>query len=164
MELWDAYDENRKPLGYTVKREKFDSLNNEYHIVVHIWIKNSNGEYLIQKRSSNKKEGLKWAWTGGSVLMGENSIDGAVREVKEELGLTVDKEKLTLFTSYKRELYKDFVDVYIYKNDIDVSKLTLQKDEVCDVKWATKDEISQMILSGEFINTDNSQYVNEILI
>lgn len=96
MELWDVYDENRKPLGYTVKREKFDSLNNEYHIVVHIWIKNSKGEYLIQKRSSNKKEGLKWAWTGGSVLMGENSIDGAVREVKEELGLTVDKEKLTL--------------------------------------------------------------------
>mgnify|MGYP000967364028 CR=1 FL=1 len=39
MELWDVYDENRKPLGYTVKREKFDSLNNEYHIVVHIWIK-----------------------------------------------------------------------------------------------------------------------------
>lgn len=164
MELWDAYDENRKPLGYTVKREKFDPLNNEYHIVVHIWIKNSKGEYLIQKRSSNKKEGLKWAWTGGSVLMGENSIDGAVREVKEELGLTVDKEKLTLFTSYKRELYKDFVDVYIYKHDIDVSKLTLQKDEVCDVKWATKNEISQMILSGEFINTNNSQYVNEILI
>lgn len=64
MELWDAYDENRKSLGYTVKREKFDSLNNEYHIVVHIWIKNSKGEYLIQKRSSNKKEGLKWAWTG----------------------------------------------------------------------------------------------------
>ena len=88
----------------------------------------------------------------------------AVREGKEELVLTVDKEKLTLFTSYKRELYKDFVDVYIYKNDIDVSKLTLQKDEVCDVKWATKDEISQMILSGEFINTNNSQYVNEILI
>ena len=55
MELWDVYDENRKPLGYTVKREKFDSLNNEYHIVVHIWIKNSKGEYLIQKRSSNKK-------------------------------------------------------------------------------------------------------------
>lgn len=164
MELWDAYDENRKPLGYTVKREKFDLLNNEYHIVVHIWIKNSKGEYLIQKRSSNKKEGLKWAWTGGSVLMGENSIDGAVREVKKELGLTVDKEKLTLFTSYKRELYKDFVDVYIYKNDIDVSKLTLQKDEVCDVKWATKDEISKMILSGEFISTNNSQYVNEILI
>ena len=80
MELWDAYDENRKPLGYTVKREKFDSLNNEYHIVVHIWIKNSKGEYLIQKRSSNKKEGLKWAWTGGSVLMGENSIDGAIRQ------------------------------------------------------------------------------------
>ncbi len=27
MELRDAYDENRKPLGYTVEREKFDSSN-----------------------------------------------------------------------------------------------------------------------------------------
>ena len=84
MELWDAYDENRKLLGYTVQRDKFDSLNNEYHIVVHIWIKNSKGEYLIQKRSENKKSGLKWAGTGGSVLANESSIDGAVREVKEE--------------------------------------------------------------------------------
>ena len=27
MEFWDAYDESRKPLGYTVEREKFDSSN-----------------------------------------------------------------------------------------------------------------------------------------
>ena len=59
MELWDAYDENRKPLGYTVRREKFDSLNNEYHIVVHIWIKNSKGEYLIQnQQKARTKMGL----------------------------------------------------------------------------------------------------------
>lgn len=55
MELWDAYDESRKPLGYTVQRDKFYSYNSEYHIVVHIWIKNSKGDFLIQKRSANKK-------------------------------------------------------------------------------------------------------------
>ncbi len=163
MELWDAYDENRKPLGYTVERENFNSSKSEYHIVVHIWIKNSKGEFLIQKRSANKKGGLKWAWTGGSVLSGESSIDGAVREVKEELGIKLNKEKLILFTSYKRELYKDFVDVYIYESNVDISKLTLQYDEVCDAIWATKDEIREMILSGKFINIDNSLYVNGIL-
>ena len=36
MELWDAYDENRKPLGYTIERDNFDSSKSEYHIVVHI--------------------------------------------------------------------------------------------------------------------------------
>ena len=61
MEFWDAYDESRKPLGYTVQRDKFYSYNSEYHIVVHIWIKNSKGDFLIQKRSANKKSGLKWA-------------------------------------------------------------------------------------------------------
>ena len=76
----------------------------------------------------------------------------------------MNKEKLTLFTSYKRELYKDFVDVYIYESNVDISELTLQYDEVCDAVWATKDKIKQMILSGEFINIDNSQYLNRILI
>lgn len=163
MELWDAYDESRKPLGYTVQRDKFYSYNSEYHIVVHIWIKNSKGDFLIQKRSANKKSGLKWAWTGGSVLANESSIDGAIREVREELGIKVNKDKMKLFTSFKRELYRDFVDVYIYKCDIDISKLTLQKDEVCDASWASKNKICKMILSGEFVNIDNSQYIKEVL-
>ena len=39
MELWDAYDENRKPLGYTVKREKFDSLNNAEHRSMYSYVR-----------------------------------------------------------------------------------------------------------------------------
>lgn len=93
MELWDAYDESRKPLGYTVQRDKFYSYNSEYHIVVHIWIKNSKGDFLIQKRSANKKSGLKWAWTGGSVLTNESSIDGAIREVTKSLELRLIRIK-----------------------------------------------------------------------
>ncbi len=43
-ELWDVYDENRNLTGKTISRKKFLSGNGEYHLVVHIWIKNSNNE------------------------------------------------------------------------------------------------------------------------
>ncbi len=163
MELWDAYDENKNFLGYKIEREKFYSYKTEYHIIVHIWIKNSKNEFLIQQRSANKTNPLKWAWTGGSVLAGETSLDGAIREVREELGLNLDKEKMTLFTSFKRSVYRDFVYVYLYECDVDVSNLVLQKEEVNAAAWFTKQKIHQMISSGEFVNIDNSQYVLELL-
>lgn len=163
MEFWDAYDENKNFLGYKIEREKFYSYKTEYHIVVHIWIKNGKNEFLIQQRSANKTNPLKWAWTGGSVLAGETSLDGAIREVREELGLNLDKEKMTLFTSFKRSVYRDFVYVYLYECDVDVSNLVLQKEEVNAAAWLTKQKIHQMISSGEFVNIDNSQYVLELL-
>ena len=55
MEKWDLYDENGNKIGKTINRgEKMES--NEYHISVHIWIINKKNEFLIQKRSANKKK------------------------------------------------------------------------------------------------------------
>ena len=49
MEIWDILDENGNKTGRTIIRgEKLEV--DEYHLVVHIWIINSNGEILIQKR------------------------------------------------------------------------------------------------------------------
>lgn len=47
MELWDIYNENREKTGRTIVRgQKLGE--NEYHLVVHMWIINSNGQFLIQ--------------------------------------------------------------------------------------------------------------------
>lgn len=55
-ELWDVLDKNGEPTGKTVSRGfKGAFPKGKYHLVVHIWIKNSKGEFLIQKRSSFKQ-------------------------------------------------------------------------------------------------------------
>ena len=54
MELWDILDGNGNKTGKTVERGK-TMRQDEYHLSVHIWIKNSNGEFLITKRTANKK-------------------------------------------------------------------------------------------------------------
>ena len=55
MEYWDAYNENRKKLGYDLIRDVSVFKENEYHIVEEIWIINSKGEILLTQRSKNKK-------------------------------------------------------------------------------------------------------------
>ena len=58
-----------------------------YHLVVHVWIRNSKGEYLISQRSANRPTyPLMWECVGGSVVKGEDSLQGAIREAKEEVG------------------------------------------------------------------------------
>lgn len=88
-EIWDIYDENRNLTGKTIKRAEYINKikENEYHLVVHIWIKNDNNEWLISKRTPNKHFPLLWECTGGSALAGEESLTAALREVKEELGI-----------------------------------------------------------------------------
>ena len=43
-EFWDIYDENRNLTGKIHERGK-PLAKGEYHLVVHIWVQNENGEF-----------------------------------------------------------------------------------------------------------------------
>lgn len=162
-ELWDVYDESRQLTGGTVKRSEFPRNFNEYHIVVHIWIRNSNDKWLISKRTPNKHFPLLWECTGGSALAGEDSLTAALREVKEELGIRLHGKAGYLYKTIKRSVYQDFCDVWVFEHDCSIADIVLQHDETCDAMWASSDDINTMIRNGDFVPLDNMQYVFDLL-
>lgn len=86
MEKWDLYTRNRELTGREqIRGEAIPE--GFYHLVVHVWLKNKQGQYLISKRSADRPTyPLFWECTGGSVLLGETSLHGAAREwLKEEV-------------------------------------------------------------------------------
>ena len=88
-ELWDLCDDEGRPTGRLHRRG--DPLGEgEKHLCVHIWIRGDDGRYLITRRSPGKSMAGRWECTGGSVLAGEDSLAGALREVREETGLRLD--------------------------------------------------------------------------
>ncbi|WP_214742306.1 NUDIX domain-containing protein [Exiguobacterium sp. s48] len=132
-EMWDLLDENRQLLGRTHFRG--DELEpHTFHTVIEVFTFDSDGRLLLSKRHPDKTYPLLWEGTGGSILAGETSRQGAVRELKEELGLCVLPEQLRFVTTIKRGTY--FLDLYCYvcENPIDLGQLTLQADEVIDVR------------------------------
>jgi mutator protein MutT len=145
MEYWDLYDRNGNSLHKTKIRGPLNK--NEYHVVVNIWIKNDEGKILMTKRDPEKPWPNKWECTGGSIIAGEDSITGAIREVKEEIG--IDIENLKFIERIIRDEYDDFLDVYLYRGNIDIEKTKLQEGEVIDIKWCTKEEVINIVKAGE---------------
>ena len=139
------YDENKELTGETIYKGQ-DVAKGRYYITVVVFIQNSKNEFLIQKRVK-KKDG-KWATTGGHPVSGETSKQGIITEIKEELGVDIVKENIKLFKTIKTE--DDFVDIYYVKEDIDIKKIKIQKEEVEDVKWATIEEINELIKNEAF--------------
>jgi isopentenyldiphosphate isomerase len=121
-----------------------------YHLVSIVWIYNSKGELLISQRHPSKPFGLKWECTGGSVISGEDSLAGAVREVSEELGLTLNPKDGVLIRSVIREEIQDFIDEWLFYSETPVEKLTFQPSEVVDAKWASFEEVDALFSSEEF--------------
>ncbi len=160
MEKRDLYDENRELTGETVYKGE-PIPEGKYIIVVLVYIQNLEGKFLIQKRSK-LKDG-KYATTGGHVKSGETSVEGILSEVREELGLELNPDDLVLYYGNHSAEQQVFWDDYYIKLDIDdISKLKLQEEEVESVKWATAEEIKQMMKDGEFLRNHYEEF--EILL
>lgn len=146
MEKWDIYNENKERTGRFTYREQAELRDGEYHLVALIWLRRGN-QYLIQKRSYQKESypGV-YAAHGGSVLFGETSLEGAIRETEEEIGVRV--EHLKLFDSRIKD--ETIYDSYVADVDIELSDIVVDPLEVDSCIYATLDEIFEMMKTGTF--------------
>ena len=147
-ELWDIYDENRNLTGRTHRRGDFLKPG-DYHLVVHIWIQNSEGKFLITKRSPSKGFPNMWEPTGGSALAGDDSLTAALREVREETGLYLRPENGKCVITYRGDDH--FSDVWLFCEDHDLAEVKLLEGETCGAMYASKEEIQQMLANGTFV-------------
>lgn len=158
MEIWDLYTKNRELTGKSHFRGE-ELPEDGYHLVVHVWIKNSKGKYLISQRSANRPTfPLMWECVGGSVLKGESSLQGAVREVKEEVGIDIEASKGKIVFSKTRgiidgEKFNDIMDVWLFEYDGEVELSKATTDEVAQVKWLTREQIKNLQDKNQLVHT-----------
>ena len=143
MEKRDLYDQNKKLTGLTIFKD--EEIKEGYYILMVVaFIQNSEGKFLIQKRSESK--GGEWAFTGGHPKAGESSLEGIKTEVKEELGIEIDNPILFKEASGKNT----FCDLYYIKQDVDLNEIVVQEEEVSEVKFALIEEIDNLFDNGLF--------------
>ena len=141
-EYWDIYDKNRVFQNRTIRRG--DTLaDGEYYVCCEIWFQNSQGEMLITQRNPNLKAGGLWEFSGGGVLAGETTLQAAVREVKEEIGVDIAANEFTLIHTFCQRNY--FMDVYLVQKELEIGSIVLCKDETINAKWVSKKELQDII-------------------
>ena len=154
MELFDICDEQGNPTGDVVERSEAHAKG-ICHRTAHIWIvKKENGRYkvLLQKRAMNKDSfpGRYDTSSAGHIQAGDSPRESAIRELGEELGINAEYEDFdcagTFRIQYEKEFHgKMFRDnevafVFVYQKPVDITELTIQKEELDGVSWFDLEE------------------------
>lgn len=142
----DLFDENKRPLG--IRRLRGEPiLEGEYIWIVCCWICDGRGRLLLTKRSPEKliAPGF-WENTGGAARAGETGRQAIAREVFEETGIRAEPEAFYYLDS-GRERHR-LLDYYFLIRSVPLEQVRLQPEETCDKRWATFQEVHEMIENG----------------
>ncbi|HBA69297.1 MAG TPA: DNA mismatch repair protein MutT [Lachnospiraceae bacterium] len=165
MELLDIADEQGNPTG-KVRERSLVHLYGNRHRTSHIWIirpsktKKNSFDVLLQKRAEDKDSfpGCYDISSAGHIPAGCGYLPSALRELKEELGITAKENELVFIgfqeTSIQTEFYgkpfrnHEYSAVYLLNRDISISSIRFQKDEIESVIWMDYEDCLQKIKNG----------------
>ncbi len=167
MEYFDLYDQEGNKTEQIIKRgEKIPE--GYFHLIVHIWIINSKGELLLQRRNKKTDEIPYLLSThAGAVSTGETSLLAAVREVYEEIGLKLEESELNLLHRFQTNapFSRFFSDVYYVYKDVDIKTLKLDKTEVKECVYKSFDEVLELVKNKQFFGYElrhNDNYLERL--
>ena len=164
METIDLYDKNKNKLNKTFIRKKDTLLENEYYLLEQAWIVNDEGKILLTQRGLNKSYGGMWEATAGHVKARETDMEGILREIKEEIGITLENSDLKFIKSLL--IKQAILDIWLVRKNINLSDVKLRENETIDVKYVSFEEFKKMYNNKEIVqNLDYffdiyEQYIN----
>lgn len=178
MEILDVVDENGNPTGQTVERKKAHE-EGIMHRTSHVWLlrkKQGKVQILLQKRSEIKESfpGCYDISSAGHIPAGMDFAESAIRELQEELGISVSNEDLVFCgdrtviwddSFYGRPFHdRQYSRVFILWWDMDEEEFIVQKEEVDSVHWMDLDECIEAVETNRIrhcIYTDELKMVKD---
>ena len=171
VEYIDIVTKSGKPTGKSAIKTEIHKKG-WYHNTVHIWLYTSKGEILLQQRAASKAIcPLLWdVSVAGHIDAGETIESGAIREIKEEIGLKIQEdylEKIGVFPCFQTYpngiIDNEFHHTFIAQLNVDLSKLTPQKEEVEALKLVSiskfKDLLDNSDKNGHFVSSNYDYYI-----
>lgn len=156
-EYFDILDENGNKTGKTKLRSDVHR-DGDWHKAVHIWILNDNGDVLLQRRCATKDSNPNMLdiSSAGHLSAGDDSLTGAIRELKEELNLDVKPEDLQFIKTLKRSskytetfINNEFDDLYILITDKSIEDMCYQESEISEIFFVTYKKFKEMVINKQ---------------
>ena len=155
--MLDILNNDGTPTGHTASKKEAHEKG-LWHKASHIWFVNDKNEILLQKRSDTmiSHPGEYDISAAGHLSAGDTSISGALREIKEELGLDLEEMDLVKIGETKVEnvqrngtyINKEYNDVYVVHKNIPISDMMIQESEVSLVKYVPIDDLKKWVDEG----------------
>lgn len=144
-ELLDVVDNDDQIIDRRLRADIH--ANGLRHRAVHILVFNDDGLLFLQKRSMNKdlNKGLWDTSAAGHVDAGESYDDCAPRELREELGVWAELERLFKLTA-NPELGMEFIQVYRCQHN---GPFELAAEEIDEGRWLHPEELDKRLAADD---------------
>ena len=159
-EMIDVLDEKGNKTGKVATRATVHREGLCHRIIV-VAIVDKEGRLLMQQRAMQKESNPgKWdVSTAGHVSTGQTSMEAAIREVEEEIGIKLKEQDLHLICTFhgKGQVKENYIANHIYdfylvrKERIDMTKIKKQESEVAQIKLVTKQEVESLIQQEQVV-------------
>ena len=164
-EYLDVVDETGLPTGEIAERS---AVHREgiSHRTAHLWLvrmRNHQIQILLQKRAMTKSfPGCYDISSAGHIPAGQDYLPSAVRELKEELGITA-KESDLIYCGDRTIIWDDvffgepyhdrqYTKVFLLWADVEENEFVLQEEEVDGVLWLDLEECIARVRAGTIQN------------
>jgi isopentenyldiphosphate isomerase len=154
QEVFDLCDRDGRPTGQR-KLRPLVHRDGDWHRSFHCWVVTRAGEGagIVLQRRADRKETWGGLWdlsVGGHYSAGEG-IEGGIREMSEELGLTVNVAEL-VHVGWRREEYvypnglieREVQDVYFLRRDVGLDEIRTDPSEVSGAAIVPAEQLDQL--------------------
>lgn len=129
----------------------------EYGLTVCVWVYDGMGKLLLTRRAPEKSFAGTWENSGGAALAGETSRQAVARELREETGITAQPEEFEYLCTERDE--HSHYHHYCLKRQTPLEDIVLLPGETDDVRWATREEVHELIRQGMICKVIAEQFI-----
>ncbi len=140
-EILQCFDENKNPTEGRPRSVVKAKPNQYWYGIVCIWVVNNAGQLLCSKRALHIANPGKWeSYFGGHVTENQTFKQTAVKELKEEAGISAREEDLFLIEDIKKPEEKVFAERFALLYNEPAVNLAGTDGEVTEVRWMDIDD------------------------
>jgi len=173
-EYFDILDDNGNKTG-KIKLRSEVHRDGDWHKAVHIWIFNNRGDVLLQRRCATKESdpNMLDISCAGHLSAGDDSLTGAIRELKEELNLDINLEDLQFIKTLKRSseesenyINNEFDDLYFLFTDKKIEDMKYQESEISEIFFVPYKKFKEMVNNKQpdlLMQTDEFEIIFSML-
>ena len=107
-------------------------------------LKKNNKQILLMSRKKKETYKNAWEFPGGKLKNGESFKDAIIREIKEELNITVKLKNLTKFQYFSHQYRSFLLMMYVFELSKWAGKIISNEGE--HIKWVSAKEIKNIKL------------------
>ncbi len=157
QEYLEVFNENNQPL-HLAKLRRLIHKEGDWHRTAQVYVLNDEQELLCNLRSP-LKDVFPMLWDvsiGGHLAPGETYQDCALRELAEELGITVDLHAVRFVTQVKIDgkdekaclIDREHAGIFVFHTSLQAHQFNYQQDEIVELRFFPLSFIKETLQSS----------------